>query len=180
MAVSKQKLTGKQQRFVEEYVVDLNATQACIRAGYAPKAASVTGTRTLANAKVQAALAKVLTKRSKRTEITADNVLREYARLAFADVTDVVSVRGSTVTVKSFEDLPKSVTAAIAEVSETKDGLRLKFHSKTQALEALSRHLGLFNDKLHVEGRLSLRPDMSALSDDDLRDLRKRLPAPPS
>ncbi len=69
------KLTPKQQRFVSEYLIDLNATQAAIRAGYAKSGASVEGTRLLANAKVAAAVAAAQAKRSERTEITQDYVL---------------------------------------------------------------------------------------------------------
>lgn len=136
-------LTSKQQRFVEENLIDLNGTQAAIRARYAPKAAKVTASRLLASTNVQTALTKALTRRSERAAITADSVLREYARLAFADITNVVAVVGHTVTVKDLDELPQDVTAAIVEVAQTKDGIRLKFHSETQALDALARHLGV-------------------------------------
>ena len=149
------KLTAKQQRFVEEYLVDLCATQAAIRAGYSQKTANRMGSENLSKPVIQAAIQKALKRRSKRTEVTADNVLREYARLAFADITNVVSLTGQSVVVKSLDDLLPEVTAAISEVSETKDGLRVKFHSKTAALEALGRHLGLFNDKLLVKRDLN-------------------------
>ena len=73
------------------------------------------------------------------------------------------------------------VTAAIPEVSQTKDGIHIKLRSKVQALELLVRHLGLLNDKLRVDTTLTVRPDMSAFTDDDLRqlrELRKQLPPP--
>ena len=69
------KMTAKQKRFVEEYLIDLNATQAAIRAGYAEKSASVEGARLLANAKVAVAVAAAQAERSERTEITQDYVL---------------------------------------------------------------------------------------------------------
>ncbi|MYD94572.1 MAG: terminase small subunit [Chloroflexi bacterium] len=153
------KLTPKQQRFVDEYLVDLNATQAAVRAGYSARTANRMGSENLSKPVIQDAVQKALKRRAQRTEITADNVLREYARLAFADLTDVADADGDTVTVKSLADLPPEVTAAIAEVAQTATGIRVKFHSKTQALESLARHLGLFNDKLTLAGRLRVEVD---------------------
>ena len=70
------KLTAKQQRFVEEYLIDLNATQAAIRAGYSPKTANEQGARLLANASVQEAIAKAMAERSRRTGISQDRVIQ--------------------------------------------------------------------------------------------------------
>lgn len=75
-------------------------------------------------------------------------MLHEYARLAFADITNVVSVSGHAITVKVLDNLLPDVTAAIAEVAKTKDGIRMKFHSKTPALDGLGRHHGQTHDKL--------------------------------
>ena len=66
------KLTEKQQRFVDEYLIDLNATQAAIRAGYSAKTADVQGSRMLANCKVQQAISIAMAERSKRTGINQD------------------------------------------------------------------------------------------------------------
>ena len=165
-------LTNKQQRFVEEYLVDLNATQAAIRAGYSQRSAQQMGAENLSKPVIQQALRSELDLRSKRTAITADAVLTEFGRIAFADIRDVVEFGGGTVTIKSSSELPKEVAAALAEISQTKDGLRVKLHSKIAALDALARHLGLFNDKVHLAGLLSVKPDFSALTDDDLRTLR--------
>ncbi|MCY3784599.1 MAG: terminase small subunit [Chloroflexi bacterium] len=177
------KLTAKQRRFCEEYLVDLNATQAAIRAGYSRRGANSRGAQLLANVSIGNGIRAALAARSERTEVTADNVIRELARLAFADITSVVSASGTSVTVKALDELPPDVTAAISEVSKTKDGIRIKFHSKTQAIEMLMRHLGLFDDSLRVDATVTVRPDLSAFSDDQLRqvrDLRRRLPPPVS
>ena len=77
------KLTEKQQRFVEEYLIDLNATQAAIRAGYSAKTADQQGSRMLANVKVQQAISVAMAERSKRTGINQDRVVLELARIAF-------------------------------------------------------------------------------------------------
>lgn len=84
------KLTVKQQCFVDEYLIDLNATQAAIRAGYSAKTADQQGSRLLANVKVQQTIAEEMAKRSKRTGINQDRVILELARLAFVNITDIV------------------------------------------------------------------------------------------
>ena len=78
------------------------------------------------------------------------------ARLAFADVGQAVSWDGATVTLKSSDDLPPEVRAAISEVKQTRDGVAIKFHSKTAALEMLGKHLGLFKDRLEVSGEVNM------------------------
>lgn len=88
------KLTEKQQRFVEEYLIDLNATQAAIRAGYSAKTADQQGSRMLANVKVQQAISVAMAERSKRTGINQDRVVLELARIAFVKMTDLVDSHG--------------------------------------------------------------------------------------
>ena len=88
------KLTEKQQRFVDEYLIDLNATQAAIRAGYSAKTADVQGSRMLGNVKVQQAIAEAMAKRSKRTGVNQDRVVLELAKIAFVKMTDIVDSEG--------------------------------------------------------------------------------------
>ncbi len=83
-------LTAKQQRFVDEYLIDLNATQAAIRAGYSQKTARQIGNRMLTNVDIQSAIAKRMGDRSGRVEITQDMVLRELAKIGFSDIRKVV------------------------------------------------------------------------------------------
>lgn len=86
-------LTARQQRFVDEYLLDLNATQACIRAGYSVNSAEVAGCRLLRNAKVAQKLAQAQQRRSERTKITADDVLEELRLIALADPNELVEYR---------------------------------------------------------------------------------------
>lgn len=79
-------LNAKQRRFLDEYLIDLNATQAAIRAGYSAKTASSQGERLLRNVEVQALLTERMKAREKRTEITQDKVLAELAKIGFADI----------------------------------------------------------------------------------------------
>ncbi len=143
------KLTKKQQAFVAEYLVDMNGTQAAIRAGYSKKTARHQATRLLSKAHVMAAVEKAFKKKVARTEISADNVLEELRRLAFSDVTDYVAAAAGSVVLHDLSELPPEKRAAIQEVAETKEGVRFKLASKLQALEALAKHLGLYRDDHH-------------------------------
>jgi len=157
-------LTTKQKAFCEEYLINLNATQAAIRAGYSKKTANTDGPRLLVNARIQEHIQKLMDKRSARTEIKADNVLRELAKLAFSNIRDFVTFGPD-------EELTEDQMACISEVSETKtkDGgtKRFKLHDKTKNLELLGRHLGLFNDKLDVNHKFTLADFMRMASQDD-------------
>lgn len=79
-----------------------------------------------------------------RLEITADRVLREYAKLAFSDLSKYVTVDGNSILVKDLAELPAELTAAISELSETNQGLKIKLHDKKGSLDSLAKHLGLF------------------------------------
>ena len=146
-------LTARQERFVAEYLIDLNATQAAKRAGYSEKTANEQGSRLLANVKVAAAIAEAQAKRSKRTEITQDRVIAELAKLGFYDIRKAVRwgdapERGEEgelvypVEMVASEDLDDATAAAVAEVSLTAQGVKIKMADKRAALEILLKHLG--------------------------------------
>lgn len=150
------KLTDKQKDFCKEYIKDLNATQAAIRAGYSKNGARVTGHRLLTNPNIEAQIAKKQKKAADAAEVTAADVLRELTRLAFSKITDYVSFSKRGVVLKDSADLNEGQVAAIAEVSETttrtKKGRQYKtrkfrLHSKTTALQMLGQHLDLFAEK---------------------------------
>ena len=151
------KLTDKQKKFIDEYLVDLNATQAAIRAGYKEKAAYRTGAENLRKPQIQEEIQKRMEERQKRTEITQDMVLQELAAIAFARATDYVSVMGGMVQVKDTDQLSDSQIAAIAGIKETQNGIEVKLGSKEKTLELLGRHLGMWNDKLDVSGDMDMK-----------------------
>src|SRR5215472_4983746 len=143
-------LTPKQSRFVEEYIIDLNGRQAAIRAGYSAKTAEVQGSRLLRVAKVRAALESAMQARSRRTEVTADHVVAELARIAFANLRDLWPRPGERI---NLHRLDHNRTAALEELTvvEAVDSggvvhrtTRLKMHDKLAALTSLARHLGMF------------------------------------
>jgi phage terminase small subunit len=138
----------RQQRFVEEYIIDLSATDAAKRAGYSPKQAGFIGYQLLQKTPIQDAIQAAIRARSARTGITADRVVLEIAKVAFADPRRVMSWGPFGVTLIDSSTLTDDDAAMIAEVSETrtKDGgsIRLKLNSKLDALEKLARHTGIY------------------------------------
>jgi phage terminase small subunit len=148
-------LTKKQKRFCEEYLIDLNATQAAIRAGYSPDTAKAIGCENLTKPDIRAHIDLVMAERSRRTGVNADRVIQELAKIAFVNATDVIDPKTATVKENA---LPED-TAAIQSVKVKtfgEDGLEreIKMADKLKALEMLGRHLGMFKDKLELSGGL--------------------------
>ncbi len=110
-------LSPKQQRFCEEYLIDLNATQAAIRAGYKAKRAYATGWENLKKPEIQKCLQGLMDARSERTRITADKVLDEIAKLAFSNILHYASFDDDRVRFKPSDDLNREEAACISEVS---------------------------------------------------------------
>lgn len=149
----KGKLTAKQQKFVEEYLIDLNATQAAIRAGYSVKTADVIGYQLLQKTSVQEAIAKAMAERSRRTGVNQDRVVLELAKIAFVKMTDVVNGNGEIKADASPDDLSCIESIKYKESDNEFGGSverEVKIGSKLKALELLGKHLGMWNDKLDV------------------------------
>ena len=167
------KLNDKQKQICKEYLVDLNATQAAIRARYAEKTAYSQGQRLLKNVEAQEYIRELMQKREQRTEITADKVLEEYAKLGFSDITDYLQVVTERILVghdketgepisdisqfvlmKDTKDIPPEKLAAISEVKQHKDGsISFKLHDKRGALDSIAKHLGMFVEKKEITGK---------------------------
>jgi phage terminase small subunit len=151
------KLTAKQARFVEEYMIDLNAKQAAIRAGYSPKTAAAIAEKLLKKPQVAKAIKAAMDERSERTAITAERVLDELARVAFADLSKAFREDG---TLKALHEMDRDTRRAIVSLEVTalhgEEGVKIgtlskiKLGDKLRALELLGRHLGMFNDKLTI------------------------------
>lgn len=156
MAQQKGKLTEKQAAFVQEYLIDLNATQAAIRAGYSAGTANRTGARMLSNAVILKEIQKCIGARNQRTEISQDRILEELASIAFGDLRDVVTWGASGIKLKNSDELTPEQAAAISEVSESVTSTKVKRHDKVKALELLMRHKGMLNDKLNIGGELNV------------------------
>ena len=154
------KLTEKQRVFCEEYLIDLNATQAAIRAGYAPMSANEQACRMLVNSNIRACIDKALAERSKRTGVTADRVLLELARLGFVNPADLIDSDDATIRSSASRDDTAAISAVKVKVTPTDDGdiveREVKLCDKNRSLELLARHLGMFNDKLDLSGEINL------------------------
>lgn len=158
-------LKGKPARFVEEFLIDLNATQAAIRAGYSARTASVIGFENLRKPEIAAEIARQQAKRSERTEITADRVVTELAKIGFANMLDYMTVGPSGDPVLNFAALTRDQAAALAEVTvedfvdgrgeDARDVRRVKFKlaDKRAALVDVGRHLGMFKDRVEHTGK---------------------------
>lgn len=153
------KLTDKQKRFCEEYLVDLNATQAAIRAEYSEKTAKSIGAENLSKPYLQEEIQRLMKERSDRTEITADRVLEELAHIAFDDIKNYLSFKtvktkvghedGEDIidykTVVDLKDSDDIDTRNVAEIQQGKDGqFKFKLYCKDNALVQLGKHLGMF------------------------------------
>lgn len=164
-------LNEKQRRFAEEYLIDLNAKQAAIRAGYSAKTAESQGSRLLSNAKVSEAIQAAKEARSARTRITQDRVLQELARLAFFDVRRLYREDGS---LKEPHELDDDTAAAVAQLESLEEfsgsgedrelighTKKVKTFSKDSALSLAMRHLGMLNDKLTIQRPRVVRRDLT-------------------
>ena len=155
------KLTPKQMRFVDEWLIDFNGKQAAIRAGYSAKTAEVTAAKLLRNVKVQAEISRRQKDLQKRTEVSQDRVVKELARIAFVDA--------SVVCVTDFDKLTDDQRAAIQGIKPTNFGWEIKLCDKIKALELLGRHIGMFNDKLEVKA--TVENPFAGLSTEELRNV---------
>lgn len=172
-------LTAKQARFVEEYLIDLNATQAAIRAGYSEAGAFVRGSELLRNRKVFAAVQEAQNARAKRTEITQDRVLQELALIGFANMQDYMRSGPDGDPYLDFSNLTREQAAALVEVTveDFKDGrgddardvrrVKFKLADKRAALVDIGKHLGMF-----VERRVNVNMPLDSLPANDLAILR--------
>ncbi len=155
-------MTPKQERFVQEYLVDLCAAKAARRAGYSESTARRAADY-LRKPHILDAIARAKAERVGVLKITAERVLAEYARVAFANMADYVRFGPDGVLVQPMDALTADQTAAIAEVSDSKTTrggvVRLKLHDKLAALNALARHVGLAQPDRLVLDPLGARDD---------------------
>lgn len=159
---NEEKLTARQKAFVEEYLIDLNGTQACLRAGYSKKGAYTQASVLLSYPKIMKAIQEKMAERSKRTEITQDRVLEEYAKIAFCDVRQFFNDDG---TVRPVSEWSNEMAACIGALDVVESGgdeammaivKKLKLIDRTKALDSLARHLGMFKDKIEHSGTVDV------------------------
>ena len=144
-------LTAKQRSFVDEYIVDKNATQAAIRAGYSPRTANEQSARLLAKVSISAAIDKELQELAERAKISADKVLKQYVRMAFFDIRLLYGEDGRLLSVKEWPDEAIAAIAGFETIELTGDleGMvkKVKLVDKRAALADIGKHLGMFDSK---------------------------------
>lgn len=150
-------LTQKQLLFTQEYLKDLNATAAYIRAGYGPNNAEKSGPALLGDSRVQLEVSKYLAKREEKSNVSVEKVLKDLKRIAECDLKDAYNEDGTLVNVRNMpEDIRKCISAI--EVYEEKDRegnwigttKKIKFWDKNKALEMLGKYLKLFTEEVNV------------------------------
>lgn len=166
------KLTAKQEMFVKEYLIDLNATQAAIRAGYSAKNADKIGSELLGKTRIHQEIQRAMDARATRLDITADKVLQEIASIAFDDISNYLDFRTEKVQVgvdegqpiyeyKTIADIKDSRTIDtknVSEVSIGKDGqFKFKLYCRDEALNSLGKHLKLFSENINLNAELSVK-----------------------
>lgn len=157
-------MTPKQEAFVREYLIDLNATQAAIRAGYSEKTAKDIGCQNLAKLNIKTAIDKALSERAERTEIDAEWVLKRLAEEADADIADLYEENGA---LKSIHDWPKIWRTGliggidVVQEFETVDGkkvavgsvTKLKISDRIKRIELIGKHVDIqaFLDRQKID-----------------------------
>lgn len=161
---------SKRDLFVEEYLIDLNATQAAIRAGYSVKTANEQGARLLANVSVQSKIAKEMAERSKRTGVNQDRVVLELAKMGFVNPADVINLKtGEVLPDATPDDLACIQSVKVKKTTKGKSIIEereVRFYDKAKALEKLGQHLGMWNDKIDV----NVAVPVVICGEDDLED----------
>lgn len=169
------KLSNKQKLFCDEYLIDLNVTQAAIRAGYSENYANKKAFLLLEKPEIKAYIDKKMKAREQRTEITQDKVLEEIAAIAFSNASDFFKVIDRKIMINGYEvfdDEGNPKTYKDVEITNTDklsldsrkvisgikvgaNGIEVKLNDKLKALELVGRHLGMFKDKVEVSGNIN-------------------------
>ena len=155
----KKKLTPRHRKFIDFYIESGNASASYVKAGYAENNSHISASRLLSNVNIQEYLEKRRAEVAKSSNITAEKIIQELAKIAFLKSSDVFKYEdeevilpsGQTTTkkvayLKPQSELPDNVDSAISSIRETKHGVEIKLHDKQKALEALSKYVGLSND----------------------------------
>lgn len=162
-------LTGKQRMFVAEYLSDLNATQAAIRAGYSRAGASTAGWKNLQKSNVRAAIAEAQASRLSKLGMDAADVLAELVRIARANVLDYMRIGEQGEPIVDFSRLDREAAAALSEVVVDELGrgaakgevrrVRFRLHDKLAALKELAKHFDLVGERLRADEPANVEPE---------------------
>lgn len=177
-------MTNAQKRFCDEYLIDLNATRA-YKVAYPnckkEETARANGSRLLAKANIQIYVTEKIKEREQRTEITQDMVIKELAKIAFLDIRKLYTENGQ---LKNITDIDSDTAGAISSLETLEeyerygddrekigDTQKVKLLDKTKALELLGKHLGMFKEKVTIDGNVNTNNPFSGMSTEELRKI---------
>lgn len=166
-------LTEKQKLFVQEYLIDLNATQAAIRAGYKATKKNtfeVIGYQLLQKTSVSEQIQLAMAERSRRTGINQDRVIQELARIAFVNPQNVINSEDASVRADASEDDLACIQSVKVKTMDGDKGSsverEVRLADKMRALELLGKHLGMFKDKIELDADMELNITVDYGEDD--------------
>ena len=163
----------KHKKFIAEYMDDLDGPAAAVRAGYAKKYASTISRKLLDTPEISKFIEKAIADQLANFEVSESTVLREFSRIAFADITNIIKFSNSNgVQLKCHSSsLNENITRAISEVQETSTGLKVRMHPKMAALDMLAKHLGLVVDRKEI----GMPGEFDNLTDEELNEAIKSI-----
>lgn len=152
----------RDKRFAEEFIIDLNACAAAIRAGYSPKTAKDASAwihpEHPTKPQLRALIDQMLAERSRRTGVTADRVIAELAKIAFVNAEDLIDPDTAKVLPNAKREDKAAIQSVKVKHGETTER-EIKLADKTRALELLGKHLGVFADNVKIDGALPVIVD---------------------
>ncbi len=162
-------MTSKQRAFVREYLLDRNATQSAIRAGYSSRTARSQGHRLLTNADISKEIEKLNLEAEKRLQVTRDQILQELASIGFMNLKDFFEWDAHGIRLKPIEQIPPRALPAIRALNFRENTVSLAMSDKIRALQLLGEHFGLF------EGRGEPKQEQRAIRDKAVAERLARL-----
>lgn len=162
-------LKPKQLAFIDEYLIDLNATQAAIRAGYSEETSGAIGNENLQKPKIKDVIKQRLIERQKRTEITQDRVINEIAKLAFFDSRKLFNSDGSPIPIQELDDSTAGAIVGIdvMSINDNATIIKYKIADKNNSLDKLMKHMGCYAPE---------KKDITVDSATLLKEIAKELP----
>ncbi|MCQ5364731.1 terminase small subunit [Anoxybacillus salavatliensis] len=155
------RLTEKQKRFADEYLIDLNATQAAIRAGYSSKTAGEQASRLLKNVKVRAYIDERMAELSRRTGVNQERILRELARIAFVNAPDLINMEDATIREDAAVDDMAAIASVRVKVIPTENGQgierEIRLADKIRALDLLGKRFAMWTERQQIDANFGVQ-----------------------